>query len=100
MEQWTQEEAIAYECARECITALIGVYTSELYGERARSAPDQAVIDRINQKIDRLFAERMDLKLTDHAEVARVTAEYGALVRASNEAKRRKLQSSSEASGS
>jgi hypothetical protein len=97
VEQWTQKQAIDYECARECITALIGVYTSDLYAEKARQAPDQAVIDRLNAEITRLFRERQDLRLTDAAEVARVTAEYGPMVRTAMEAKRLKLQSPAQA---
>lgn len=88
MEQWTQKQAIDYECARECITALIGVYTSQIYQERASASLDQAKIEHLNAEITRLFDERRNLQLTDDVEVSRINSEYGSLVRSAMEAKR------------
>ncbi|SEB25431.1 hypothetical protein [Variovorax sp. YR216] len=94
MEQWTQKQAIDYECARECITALIGVYTSELDEQEARPDPDAVAIAALNETITRLFNERRDLRLTDDEEVARVNSVYGSMVRSAMEATRSQLQSS------
>lgn len=91
MEQWTQKEAIDYECARECITALIGVYVGQRHDEEARAAPDREIISRLDDSISQLWEERRNLQVTDAAELARVIGTYGPMVRTAMEAERRKL---------
>jgi len=76
--KWTQDEAIAYECARECITALMAVCTDELH----HSNPDPERRAVIVAERSRLAAELRGLHVHDHAEIARIRTEYGALIRA------------------
>ena len=80
--EWTQEEAIAYECAREAISDLMGIKFSRLYEERRKENPDMALVTKLDDEITRLSDERDGLRLNDHASIARVRSEYGALVRA------------------
>ena len=81
MKQWTQTEAVAYECAREVITDLMAIQTGQIAEESSKPHPDAARIADLRAERSRLFRERADLRVNDSAEVARIRAEYGALVR-------------------
>jgi len=82
MQKWTQEEAIAFECAREVITHLRAILTSQIADESSKEHPDAEKLAHLYAESSRLFRERAGLHVKDHAEVARVRSEYGALVRA------------------
>ncbi|MBQ0961638.1 hypothetical protein KAK06_22045 [Ideonella sp. 4Y11] len=75
---WTQEQAIAFEAARECIGHLIAIRISELH--TSSPAPERAA--ELEADLARLQTERRALRLTDEAEIARIREEYGAQVRA------------------
>lgn len=81
MQQWTQTEAIAYECAREVITDLRGILTGEIADEMSKGSPDDERVAALRAERSRLFQERAALRLKNHEAVARVRAEYGAIVR-------------------
>ncbi|GAB0120034.1 hypothetical protein [Acidisoma sp. 7E03] len=81
---WTQDEAVAFEVARETISHLMSICTSEIAEEERRAEPDKVIIARLEARFTALHQERARLRLTDHAEVARVTDEYGVQVRAWN----------------
>lgn len=81
MQKWTQNEAVAFECAREVITDLRAILTARITEESNKEHPD-------TERLAELRAERSDcsargpgLRVKDHAEIARVRAEYGAQVR-------------------
>ena len=82
MQEWTQDEAIAYECAREVITHLRAILTGEIAEENRKEQPDAQKLERLHAESSRLFRERAQLHVKDHEEIARVRAEYGARVRA------------------
>lgn len=75
--KWTQEEAIAYESALECITHLRAILTSERHNDN----PTPERLAEIEAESARLFAERRALSVHDHTEIARIRNEYGALIR-------------------
>lgn len=79
---WTQEEAIAFECARECIGHMMAIYTGQIAEEEAKPQPDRQRIEVMRAERSRLASERRELHVNDHAQVARVRAEYGATIRA------------------
>ena len=79
---WTQDEAIAYECAREVVTDLIGIHSGQIAEEKKKSQPDVARIQALDAERQRIFQERRALRVEDSAEVARIRTEYGAVVRA------------------
>lgn len=79
---WTQNEAIAYECARDCITDLIGIYCAEIADEEESEKPDLDKIAKLENEMARLARERASLTLTDHDRIAAIRKEYGALFRA------------------
>lgn len=81
---WTQDEAVAFEVARETIGHLMSIYTSEIATEERKSEPDKALIASLEERFAALHRERAGLRLKDHANVARVTQEYGLMVRAWN----------------
>lgn len=78
---WTQDEAIAFEAARECMTDWMAILTGQIHAESYKANPDQTLVDSLRAEFSRLHAERADLHVNDSANVARVRAEYGALVR-------------------
>jgi hypothetical protein len=81
MEKWDYNECINYECARETIT-LARAYPNHLFYEESRKErPDPVVLNRLNAECSRLFQERKNLRVKDHAEIARITTEYGAFIR-------------------
>ena len=83
--RWTQEEAIAFEVAKECIGHWLTVYSGEIADEEKKPAPSAERLDRLEAEVSRLSRERASFHVQDHVEVERVTAHYGALVRAYND---------------
>ena len=81
MQKWTQNEAVAFECAREVITDLRAILTARITEESNKEHPDTERLAELRAERSRLFRERADLRVKDHAEIARVRAEYGAQVR-------------------
>ena len=79
---WTQDEAIAYECAREVITDLIGIHSGQIAEEESKAQPNAARIKALEAESLRIFRERRALRVEDGAEVARIRTDYGAMVRA------------------
>ena len=82
MQQWTQDEAIAFECAREAITDLMAIQTGQIAEEARKAAPDTGRLASLRSERSRLARERAALHVDDLADVARIRAEYGAIVRA------------------
>lgn len=76
-----QEAAVAFECARECISDLMGIYTGQIAAAEAEPEPDLARIEAMCAERSRLARERSALRLADRAGVARILTEYGAAVR-------------------
>lgn len=81
MEMWTQEQAIAFETARECITDMMAICTGKLAHERAKAVPDDRVIADILAERTRLAQERARLRVLDDVGVAHATEVYGRAVR-------------------
>lgn len=82
MEKWTQDEAIAFECACECITDLMAIYTGQIADEKCKDAPDAEKMAGMRAVRTKLAQERAALRLADHANIARIRTEYGAVIRA------------------
>lgn len=81
MKLWTQNEAIAYECAREVISDVNAILTGEIADESAKPNPDAARIARLSAERTQHFQERANLRIHDHDEIARIRTDYGAEVR-------------------
>lgn len=81
---WTQDEAIAFECACDAIAHMNAIYSASLCDEKKKPEPDLARIVEIKNKIDELARERRSLHVADHEKIAMIRREYGAQVRAHN----------------
>ena len=84
--RWTQDEAIAFEAARDCITHLLAIRLAQHRELESLGGPVTRERASLDAEIQRLLDERRGLRLKDHAEIARVRKEYGAMVRQSREA--------------
>lgn len=82
MAEWTQEEAVAFECARETITYLMAIQTGQIAAEASKQEPDAVRLASLRAERSRLAEERAALRVYDHADIARVRADYGAIIRA------------------
>lgn len=82
MEEWTQEEAIAFECAREVITDMMAIHSGQIAEEEAKSRPDPNRLAQLRAERTRLARERTELHVHDYADIARIRAVYGGAVRA------------------
>lgn len=78
---WTQEEAVAFECAREYLSDIIGIYSNELSGQDGRDACSGERARWLHAEIARLAELRRQLRVKDHDQVAEVRSMYGALWR-------------------
>jgi len=73
MTRWTQEESVAFESARECITHLMAVCSAQIASGRLTAAQ----VEEARVRRSSLAAGRASFKVTDHDEVRRIRAEYG-----------------------
>ena len=79
--KWTQEEAIAYECARDYLGEVLGIYSGELEAEEARERPRQDRVAWLEGEITRLGKVRRQLRVSDHEVIAEIRKTFGALLR-------------------
>lgn len=79
--KWSQEEAIAYECARDYLGEVLGIYSGELDAEEARAVPRQDRLNWLEAEITRLGHARRQLRVSDHEAITEIRAVYGALLR-------------------
>jgi hypothetical protein len=79
--KWSQDEAIAFECAREAISHLMAIYTARIAAQEVQRAPDDEDLAALQAERSRLARERAGLHVSSHVEIARIRAEYGAAVR-------------------
>lgn len=81
-EKWTQDEAVAFECAREAITELMSIYTTRITHELARTFVDSELLKSLREERTRLAGERLALRIDKHADIERIRRDYGAAIRA------------------
>ena len=74
--KWTQDQAIAFECAREILTHVIGIYTAEIT-EATKKALSPSAIERLEVKLEAVIQERNNLRVTDDVTIERVCRDYG-----------------------
>lgn len=79
---WSQDQAVALECAHEVISDLIAIRMQEIYAEEAKISPNARQLAALRAQVAALWDERAELKVTDDAAVAAVRANYGQQVRA------------------
>lgn len=89
MQHWTQDEAIAFECAREVITDMMAIQTAQIVEEGSKATPDADRLASLRAERSRLAQERAALHVDDLAAVARIRTEYGAIIRARRDERHR-----------
>ena len=77
---WTQEQAVAFECAREAISDLMAICSAAIASEEA-SAPEGPRLAELEQELAGLARERADLRVADHDRIAAIRRTYGERVR-------------------
>lgn len=83
--QWTQDEAIAFECAREAITDMMGILTRQIVVETFKEIPNADLVARLRSERSVLAQERAALHITDRDNIARIREVYGPRIRAYRE---------------
>ena len=81
MQQWTQDQAVAFECARECIVELMAICSAELGDLDGRADVCADGVDRQERRLADLAAELRQLHLTDTDNIERIRRDYGRQVR-------------------
>lgn len=79
--RWSQDEAISFQAARDCITDLLAIKFARLRELESSAGPVTEEQEVLAAEIHRLSDERRDLRLIDRAEIARIREDYGAMVR-------------------
>lgn len=80
--KWTQDEAIAFECARECITHMMAICSEAIADDETRGKPDNNRLSTLEARLSELAKERAELTITDQDRIAVIRTEYGGHVRA------------------
>jgi hypothetical protein len=80
--EWTQDQSIAFEAARECLSDMIAIVSGEIAAAEQQHPRDEAALAKLIARQAALALEREDLRLTDDEGVFRVRSEYGPIVRA------------------
>jgi len=79
--QWTQDDCVNIESARDLITQLMAFRSEWIAVERAKSEPDVSVIERWRAERSAYAAELRGLDVTDREHIVRICRDYGAEVR-------------------
>ncbi len=81
MQQWTQDQAVAFECARECIVELMAICSAELGDLDGQVDVCADRVNRQEQRLADLAAELRHLHLADTDNIERIRRDYGRQVR-------------------
>jgi hypothetical protein len=76
--EWTHEECVSYESARELITYLMAFRSEWIGCEQAKPEPDLEAIERWKAERGAYAAELRGLDVTDRENITRIRRDYGA----------------------
>jgi hypothetical protein len=79
---WTQDQAIAYEAARDAINDVIAGYSEQIALEEQRLTPNIARIAWLEMRTSQAIATRGALNIEDTESLRQTLLEYSAIVRA------------------
>jgi hypothetical protein len=79
---WSQEDAVAYEVARECITRMMAIRTSWIAEEQRQAEPNPAKLEVWRRERFQYATELADLDVRDRMKSERICEFYGAQIRA------------------
>jgi len=80
--KWSQDESIAFECARDCISDLMGILTAAIAAEEAQQSPREGHIAKLVEERSSLHHELAVLRVSDKEQIAKIRHEYGSRIRA------------------
>ena len=86
---WTQDEAIAFECAKEAITEMMAICSAKIDKETRKLHPDQQCLSELKETLFNLGREQIMLRGDDQAHIAEIRKKYGTAIRAYREGKKR-----------
>lgn len=78
---WTHEECVNYEVAREILTSLIGFRSLWIEREEALAQPDRSKIATWLGEMEAFARQQRGLQVTDRERVAQLRDEYGPIVK-------------------
>lgn len=79
--KWTQQQAVAFESARETITDMMAILTARVYQEKRVATPNLELIRLLENEQNDLHRQRSALHVTDDVGVATVLEKYGQAIR-------------------
>ncbi len=79
--QWTHDDCVNYESARELITELMAFRSEWIARERSKPIPDLSAIECWKAERGAYAAELRGLDVTDRENIARIRRDYGTEVR-------------------
>lgn len=85
---WTQDEAIAFECAKEAITDMMAICSSQIDEETRKPYPNQHHLSELKTTLFNLGREQIMLRGDDQVNIAKIREKYGAKIRAYREGKK------------
>ncbi|MDR0716696.1 MAG: hypothetical protein LBF50_04680 [Azoarcus sp.] len=74
--EWSYEDTLNYECAREAISHMVSIYSSIIHTEEKKPHPDKKILALLHTGISHLSDEVRNLRMDNRAEVARVRSQY------------------------
>lgn len=80
--RWTQEEAIAFACARDYLAELQAVYAAALDELVAQPEPEIDHMMRLRSELELIRQQRRDLTVHDQTAVAEIRATFKARLEA------------------
>lgn len=82
--QWTQDEAISFEAAKECIGHWIAIHTEQIFNEKNKNFPDLFILKKLTDERLRLCEERRTFNYLDKSMIEKIRGTYGPLILAYN----------------
>jgi hypothetical protein len=79
--KWTQEEAISFEAAKDCIGHWIAIHSEQIFDEKNKDFPDLFILKKLTDERSRLCDERREMPFDDPEKIAFIRHYYGALIR-------------------
>ena len=79
---WSLQNSVAYECAREALTDVIGIRMAQIYEAEARGAAGAEQLERLQAEVQALVERRRELMPEDLDAIAEIRQTCGAIVRA------------------
>jgi hypothetical protein len=92
LEQWTYQEGLDFECARELITDAMGICTANIAEEMRKSSPNEQTIEANDLERKRLNHLRNSFHVSDVQKIEQLLTEFGPIVRANLEKRARELE--------